>query len=187
MPSSDTLSLSLLKNGGSMIATGVLCGFLIPIAPFPRLALTAHHLFVMDGMFVLCAGLVLQSKPASLPKDVETLAQSLGKWQIRLVYWGATACWIPLIFEALNAWWGTRQSLPIAAEAAHVLADGRDWQETLMFLAHIPPALPVATLVSQLPLRLAGHSLAAFLAAQHSRFELTTVNGSRDEQMTQMS
>ncbi|KIW52544.1 hypothetical protein PV05_08174 [Exophiala xenobiotica] len=146
MPLSDTLSLSLLKNGASMIGTGLLYGFLIPIAPFPRLALTAHTQFVMEGMFVLCAGLVLQSKPAGLPKDVDTLAQSLGKWQTRLVYWGATACWIPLTFEALNAWWGTRQTLSIAAEAAHILTDGRDWQETVMFLAHIPPALSMATL-----------------------------------------
>lgn len=150
MPLPANLPLFLLQSGSALIAVGIIYGAIVPLTPFPRLGLTAHIQFISEGMFVVCAGLVLHCAPPGLPKRFKTLAESLSPLQANLIFGGCAILWFPLISEALNAWWGTRQTLPLAAEAAHVLVDAPQWQETLMFLAHIPSALPVATVVSVL-------------------------------------
>lgn len=61
--STNNLSLNLLQQGSGLVAFGLYFGFAIPLAPYPRLALTAHIQFIVEGTMVLAAGLLLPSTP----------------------------------------------------------------------------------------------------------------------------
>ena len=166
------LPLSLIRHGGGLIACGMLFGFVVPLVPYPRLGLTAHIQFCVQGFTVLLTGLVLQSDltgSSSSPDGEDTqqrrqLADSLGWWQKQVIYWGCTSIWATMIAEAGNAWWGTRWTLPIAHQAAGIL--GRDvaarWMEMVVAVTHFPLGFPLASVVSCIPRvskRVAGSSI----------------------------
>ncbi|KAL7816707.1 hypothetical protein V8C26DRAFT_400322 [Trichoderma gracile] len=151
----STLPLSLIRHGGGLVACGMLFGFLVPLVPYPRLGLTAHIQFGVQGCMVLVTGLILQSDPLGrfsgpgeeAPRRMPQLADSLSWWQEHAIYWGCTTIWATMFAEVGNAWWGTRWTLPIVHQAAGLL--GRDvaarWMEVLVAATHFPLALPLAS------------------------------------------
>lgn len=123
----NNLSLHLLRQGSGLVAFGLFFGFAIPLAPYPRLALTAHIQFVLEGTMVVAAGLLLQSTPfttvtSTSGKVTEVprarVADRLSKWQRNVISWGCMGIWVTLLTEAANAWWGTEWVLTLAHEAA---------------------------------------------------------------------
>ena len=52
---------SLAANGALLILTGLLCGLAVPAASYPRLMLTAHIQFLVNGMLSVFAGLILRN------------------------------------------------------------------------------------------------------------------------------
>ncbi|UKZ74351.1 hypothetical protein TrVFT333_002016 [Trichoderma virens FT-333] len=153
----STLPLSLIRHGGGLVGCGMLFGFLVPLVPYPRLGLTAHIQFGVQGCMVLVAGLVLQSDPLGSSRsqdgDTETsgqriqLADRLSWWQEQAIYWGCTTIWATMIAEVGNAWWGTRGTLPIAHQAAGLLGgpEAARWMEMFMAATHFPLAFPLAS------------------------------------------
>ncbi len=157
---SNHLPLALLRHGSGLIAFGMLFGAVIPLATYPRLALTAHIQFIVEGMMVLVAGLLLQSGPFTKvnPPSRETkehrssamLADRLGKRQTALIYWGFVGIWVTLLSEAANAWWGTQWVLTIAHQAAGLQGPGpaQLWMEIVVAITHWPAAALLVLVVS---------------------------------------
>jgi hypothetical protein len=151
------LPLSLLRHGSGLIGFGLLFGFVVPLTPYPRLGLTAHIQFAVEGTMVVAAGALLSSKPflntagATLDKRV---VDCLTPRQQKVVYYGMTGIWVTLLSEAANAWWGTQWVLPIAHAAAG-LAGGSGpaevWMERVVSVAHYPFAMLLAAVVSGIP------------------------------------
>jgi len=150
------LPLSLLRHGSGLIGFGLLFGFVVPLTPYPRLGLTAHIQFAVEGTMVVAAGLVLNAKPFQRPADVKGVTPSenrvvdfLAPWQRRVVHWGMIGIWVTLLSEAANAWWGTQWVLPIAHDAAGLMGDGpaKIWMERVVATAHYPFAMLLATVV----------------------------------------
>lgn len=115
----------ILLHGLVMVWAGLVWGFVVPMTPFPRLALVAHIEFEAMGVLFIVEGLVL----AALPHRVG--GRSLGV--MMLAVWLA---WLMILSEAANAWWGTNQMLPIAAGQAGA-SGAAPWQELALKLTHI--------------------------------------------------
>jgi hypothetical protein len=147
------LPLSLLRHGAALIGFGLLFGCIVPLTPYPRLGLTAHMQFAIEGTMVVGAGALLNSSPFRTSN--KKVADYLGPWQRNLVYYGVAGIWVTLLSEAANAWWGTRWVLPIAHEAAGLLGAGAGpaklWMEMVVAVAHYPFAVPLALVVSHFP------------------------------------
>ncbi|KAK4209107.1 hypothetical protein QBC37DRAFT_59160 [Rhypophila decipiens] len=157
----SNLPLHLLRHGSGLIGFGLLFGFLVPMTPYPRLGLTAHIQFAVEGTMVCAAGLILGSKPftstfPSTPKaagsaspEAQTVADRLKPWQVKLVYCGCAGIWVTLMSEVANAWWGTRWVLPIAHHAAGLAVNSTGpaavWMERVVAAAHYPFAILLAT------------------------------------------
>lgn len=119
----------ILMHGLAFILVGLLWGFAIPIAPYPRLALGAHIQFELSGMlFLILAILLLKLDHQVGPKSVMIM--------LITVY----LTWLMAFSEAANGWWGTNQMLPIAAQQAGATG-GQPWQELAVMLTHIFAAL----------------------------------------------
>ncbi|KAM7218073.1 hypothetical protein V8F06_006608 [Rhypophila decipiens] len=162
----SNLPLHLLRQGSGLIGFGLLFGFLVPMTPYPRLGLTAHIQFAVEGTMVCAAGLILGAKPftstlSSTPKaagsassEVQTVADRLKPWQVKLVYWGCAGIWVTLMSEVANAWWGTHWVLPIAHHAAGLAGNSAGpaavWMERVVAAAHYPFAILLATVVGVL-------------------------------------
>ncbi|KAK3689718.1 hypothetical protein B0T22DRAFT_441180 [Podospora appendiculata] len=149
-PRQSKLPLYLLRHGSALIGFGLLFGFVIPMTPYPRLGLTAHIQFAVEGTMVTAAGLLLNSSPYPVegttgpgPKVVDKLPS----WQRKLVYWSCAGIWVTLLSEAVNAWWGTQWVLPIAHHAAGLVGDGpaKVWMEQVIQFTHMPFAVALAT------------------------------------------
>jgi hypothetical protein len=131
-----------------MVAAGIFVGFLIPLTEYPRLGASAHIHFLLEGVMVLSAGTLLHVAPLQTRKGPRCLADTLSSWQVKLIYWAFALSWPLLVAEVFNAWWGTRQTLPTAAEAANVREKALWWQEFIMNATHYVSALPQAAVVS---------------------------------------
>jgi hydroxylaminobenzene mutase len=115
----------ILFHGLAMVLAGLLWGFVIPATPFPRLALTAHIEFTSNGvLFAVLAILLL------------TLSHNVGLRSVRVMQLAAWLTWLMLASEVANAWWGTRQTLPLAAAQAGTTG-AAPWQERTVTLAHV--------------------------------------------------
>ncbi|KAK0623687.1 hypothetical protein B0T14DRAFT_545115 [Immersiella caudata] len=140
------LPLSLLRHGAALIGFGLLFGCIVPLTPYPRLALTAHMQFAIEGTMVAAAGASLNSTP--FRSSNKKVVDNLGRRGINVVYYGIVGIWVTLLSEAANAWWGTRWVLPIAHEAAGLLGAGagpaKYWMEMVVAVAHYPLAVPLA-------------------------------------------
>jgi len=108
------------------VLAGIIWGLVIPHTPFPRLALSAHIQAVLNGMlFILMAVLLL-----TLPHKVSARSALIMLIAVCLT-------WLTVISEIANAWWGTAESLAIAAQQAGA-SGGSMWQEQFVKLTHIP-------------------------------------------------
>jgi len=119
----------ILIHGLALVLAGIVWGLVIPHTPFPRLALSAHIQAVLNGMlFILMAVLLL-----TLPHKVSARSALVMLVAVCLT-------WLTVISEIANAWWGTSESLSIAAKEA-VAIGGTVWQEQFVKLTHIPAIL----------------------------------------------
>jgi len=119
----------ILIHGMALVLVGLLWGLVVPMAPYPRLALGAHIQFETNGILFIVLGLLLLKLPHRVGRK--------SVWVMLLSAWGA---WCMALSEAANAWWGTTQMLPIAASQAGAKGAG-PWQELVMKLTHMPAAL----------------------------------------------
>ncbi|MBL8499442.1 MAG: hypothetical protein LZF84_10625 [Nitrosomonas sp.] len=116
----------ILIHGLALVLVGIVWGLMIPHTPFPRLALSAHIQAVLNGMlFILMAVLLL-----TLPHRVSARSALVMLIAVCLT-------WLTVISEVANAWWGTAESLSIAAQQAGT-SGGAVWQEQFVKLTHIP-------------------------------------------------
>ena len=119
----------ILVQGLLLILVGLLWGLVVPLTPFPRLALGAHIQLVTNGMlFVLLAVLLV-----ALPNNV-------GPRSALVMLIAACLTWFMALSEVANSWWGTNQVLPLAAQQAGATG-GAMWQETVVKVAHIGAGL----------------------------------------------
>ena len=101
----------------------------MPTTPHPRLALGAHIQFVTNGMlFIVLATLLL------------ALPHSVGLKSVRVMVVAVWLTWAMAMSEVANAWWGTTQTLPIAASQAGATG-GEPWQELIVTLTHVGAGL----------------------------------------------
>ncbi len=122
-------SRQILLHGLAFVLVGLVWGFCVPMTPFPRLALVAHIQLTGNGLlFIVLAMLLLL-----LPNRVGT--KSI--WVMLVAVW---LTWAMILSQVANAWWGTNQMLPIAAEQAGA-AGGEPWQELIVKLAHVAAGL----------------------------------------------
>ncbi|KAJ3042397.1 hypothetical protein HDV00_007353 [Rhizophlyctis rosea] len=133
--SNETLPLSVMRHGMSLILAGLVWGFFIPQMPLPRLALTAHVQFLSEGALVLLVGLLLASKP--FPHSDRKLASTFSSLQARIVHLGCIAVWPVILSEVANSWWGTKNALPMLY-AAGVKEEwsAKEWQELVLVVTH---------------------------------------------------
>ncbi|HEY2342058.1 MAG TPA: hypothetical protein VGH90_03460 [Chthoniobacteraceae bacterium] len=119
----------ILIHGLMQVMAGLLWGFVVPHAPFPRLALVAHVQFVSNGLLLITAAVLLLLLPHRVgPKSIGVML--LAAWLI----------WPMALSEAANAWWGTTQMMPIASAQAGANG-GAAWQELVIKLTHIAAGL----------------------------------------------
>ncbi len=115
----------ILLHGMSLVFVGLLCGFVPPLAPFPRLALGAHIQFESNGTLLLILALLLLKLP-----------HHVGSKSITVMIITAWLTWLMAFSEVANAWWGTNQMLPISAAQAAAFG-GAPWQELTIKLTHM--------------------------------------------------
>ncbi len=112
----DTTSRRLKQLGMLLFLLGLLTGFAIMVFKNPRMGLAAHLEGVMNGTFLVVAGLIWNDL-------------SLGKFLKKAAYWtlvfGTFANWF---FTTLGGIWGTSRMTPIAG-AGHA---GNSMQEALV-------------------------------------------------------
>jgi len=104
----------ILIHGLVFVLAGLVWGLVVPLTPYPRLALTAHIQFVSNGMLFLVLAMLLLTLPHRV--GVKSL------WVMLLSVW---LTWAMALSEVANAWWGTNQMLPIAASQAGATAARR--------------------------------------------------------------
>ncbi len=96
--------------------------------------LTAHIQFVVNGMISLLAGLMLR-----------TSLSVAGKRASAAIVWAHISAWFLCFSEVAAAIWGGRKTVPIAAAEAGA-AGAAPWQESLVLVCHLIPALLFAVL-----------------------------------------
>jgi len=119
----------LAANGALLMLTGLLVGVTVFAAPYPRLMLTAHIQFLVNGMVSVFAALLLK-----------TSLSIVGRRSGRLIVWGHVLAWAVCVSEVGAAVWGANRALPIAAAQAGA-SGAAPWQETLILVCHVIPAL----------------------------------------------
>lgn len=115
----------ILRHALVLILFGLLWGAVVPHTPSPRLALTAHIQFMVNGMlFAVMAVLLI------------TIPNNVGPRSSFIMLVAAWLTWIMVASEVGNAWWGTKEILPLAAEQAGAKG-GTAAQELAVTLAHV--------------------------------------------------
>jgi hydroxylaminobenzene mutase len=116
----------LLQAGGLLFLLGLLVGLGVPRFAVPRLGLSTHLLGIMQGTFLMVAGLLW-------PKL--RLARSASRTGSALAIYGCLAAWTA---NLLGAVWGAGNSmLPLAAGAAR----GNPFQEGAISVLLVSAAL----------------------------------------------
>ena len=120
----------LALNGALLMLAGLFVGALIPVVPYPRLMLSAHNAgFTVSGTLSMVAALLLSSSLSSVSHRAATV-----------VIWGHVALWPLSLSEVAAAFWGTNKGIPLAAAEAGA-PGGAPWQESIVILSHVLPAL----------------------------------------------
>lgn len=122
-------SRRILIHGMAFVLAGLLWGLAVPHTPYPRLALTAHVQFFVNGMLFILTGLLL----LNLPHRVSSTAVSV-MWVSVLLTWAMA------LSEVANSWWGASRILPIAAHQAGATG-AAPWQELIVTSAHMGAGL----------------------------------------------
>lgn len=115
----------ILIHGLLLVMVGLIWGFAVPLAPYPRLALGAHIQFITNGLLFIVMTILL----LKLPNDA-------GPKSAAVMVTAAYLTWLMALSEAANAWWGTNQMLPIAAGQSGATG-GQAWQEWIVKLTHL--------------------------------------------------
>ena len=119
----------ILIHGAVLVLVGLVWGLIVPATPHPRLALGAHIQFVSNGMLFVVLATVLLALPHRVgPRSV---------WVMVLAAW---LTWAMVLSEVANSWWGTTQTLPIAARQAGVTG-ASSWQELIVRVTHMGAGL----------------------------------------------
>jgi hydroxylaminobenzene mutase len=125
MTDTQWVSRANLRQGAVFMMVGLLWGMAVPTTPFPRLALGAHIQLTGTGVMFLVAGLV-----------IARLDLGAGRFSRRILVGSPWLTWPIMLTEMANAWWGTRNMLPIAAQQADA-PGAAPWQEGLVTAAHL--------------------------------------------------
>lgn len=115
----------VLLHGLGMVLAGLLWGVVVPHTPFPRIALSAHIQFEVNGLLFAVLALV-----------VLHVSHSLGRRSLAALLAAAWLAWPMLLSAVANAWWGTSQLLAIAASQAGATG-GEAWQESVVTVTHV--------------------------------------------------
>ena len=92
---SSTTERTILLNGMCMILAGLLWGLAIPQTPFPRIALSAHIQYEVNGvLFIVLALILIAAKPGIT--RFSGMAMLTATW----------LTWPMLLAASANAWWG---------------------------------------------------------------------------------
>jgi len=122
-------SRHILIHGLTLVLAGLVFGFVVPHTPYPRLGLGAHIQFITNGLLIIVMAALLLMLPHRVgPKSAGMIL--LAAWLI----------WPMALSEVANAWWGTNQTLPLAATQAGAKG-GASWHELIVKLAHIAAGL----------------------------------------------
>ncbi|MBT8138276.1 MAG: hypothetical protein KJP25_00790 [Gammaproteobacteria bacterium] len=133
-----TTGRRVLLHGLSMILVGLVWGLGVPHTPFPRIALSAHIQLEVNGLlFVTLSLVVLKALP------------TLGRVSCIALHSAAWLAWPMLISAVGNAWWGTNQTLSIAALQAGATG-GNAWQEAFVTATHVAGGLSLIVAVTLL-------------------------------------
>lgn len=120
----------LALNGTGLMFAGLISGALIPVAPYPRLMLSAHNAgFTVSGTLSILAALLLSSALSTISRRAAGI-----------VIAAHVALWALSLSEVAAAFWGTSQAIPLAAGEAGA-PGGAPWQETIVIVCHAVPAL----------------------------------------------
>jgi len=123
-------ALWLALNGASLMLAGLFAGALIPLAPYPRLMLSAHNAgFTVSGMLSMVAALLLATSLCNLSRRAAMV-----------VIAAHVSLWFLSFSEVAGAFWGTNKALPLAAAEAGA-PGGAPWQETTVIVCHAIPAI----------------------------------------------
>jgi hydroxylaminobenzene mutase len=107
-------SRSLIRFGMILFTIGLLTGFLIPFLQNPRMGLSSHMEALMNGMFLILAGLIW-------PKL--RLSNRTQKWGFGISLYGTYINWFTTFMASI---WGAGASMmPIAGTEFF----GAEWQE----------------------------------------------------------
>ncbi len=129
MTRTQHVSRSNLRQGAALMMVGLLWGMVVPATPYPRLALGAHIQLTGSGVMFLVAGLVISH-----------LGLGAGTLSGGILTAGPWFAWFMALSEMANAWWGTRNMLPIAAQQAGATGAAA-WQEHAVSAAHMVAAI----------------------------------------------
>jgi hypothetical protein len=140
---SSSLTPFLLTHSLVYLLQGLLLGLFIHsgLFPYPRIALAAHIGFMGTGTLFLA--LSLASHPAIWP--FRKYPGTTLNWVIKVGVW---VNYLVPYSEIMNAFWGSKTTLPIAAAGSR--GAKYEWQNTLVDLAHIIPALFLILIVGGL-------------------------------------
>ncbi|KZO92033.1 hypothetical protein CALVIDRAFT_530457 [Calocera viscosa TUFC12733] len=122
-----TLSLSLLRHGALLQLFGLLWGFVVPMTPYPRLALSAHIGATGHSLMLLAIGFIV---------SLEDAVNVQSAWKTTTLLVAPYAVWAMILSECANSAWGTKQLLALAAAAAKVVG-GEAWQEAVVTIVHV--------------------------------------------------
>lgn len=120
----------LAVNGALLMLVGMLVGAAIPLVPYPRLMLSAHNAgFTVSGTVSILAAFLLNSSLSTIPRPAATV-----------VILGHVSLWALSFSEVAGAFWGTNQATPLAAAEAGAQGGGQ-WQELIVLICHVVPAI----------------------------------------------
>ena len=122
-------SFQLAANGTLLILAGLLLGPAIGAAPYPRLMLSAHTIFLGVGSLSLLAAMLLKT-------DLCIVGRGSG----RLIVFAHVLEWVLCFSQVAGAVWGTTRALSIAGGQAGATG-GAPWQETLVLVCQLVPSL----------------------------------------------
>jgi (hydroxyamino)benzene mutase len=114
----DDRSRRLLWHGILLFLLGLVTGFAIPFLANPRMGLSAHLQGVLNGMFLVVAGLAW---------DRLALTGAGGRIAFWSLLYGTYANWGATTLAAV---WGTGTMTPLAAPGM----EGQGWQERIVNL-----------------------------------------------------
>ena len=136
-PTNRIVVITLCQASALMMA-GLLWGVILPIAPHARLGLGAHIQFTGSAVMLAAAAFCIHYLKLGSGRTAQLILIGT-PWLI----------WPMTLSEVANAWWGTNQVLPIAAQQAGATG-AAPWQELVVRVSHISAGLAFILSVSLL-------------------------------------